>query len=71
MGESNRWSSATRRFWALYPRTERWLHHISLVFREIWDTQASPSPDATPVPSYGCPRSHQRTWAETTGEAHP
>src|SRR5271165_1236230 len=29
---------ALQSFWSLVPATDRWVPHISLVFREMWDT---------------------------------
>jgi hypothetical protein len=45
--------------------------HISLVFREMWDTEGlSLKPAAVPQIHKGALRSHQRTWAFTFGPYH-
>jgi hypothetical protein len=39
-----------------YPLTSRWVPHISLVFREMWDTAGLPlKPVADSTTPYGCP----------------
>jgi hypothetical protein len=54
----------------LYPRTNRRVPHISLVFREMWDTAGLPLklPRAQRLRT-GAPCSHQRTWAENDGRS--
>jgi hypothetical protein len=51
----------------LYPRHQSRVPHI---FREMWDTQASPSSLSRVLQlRTGAPCSHQRTWAENDGRS--
>ena len=61
--------ATTTRFWALSPPHRR-VPHISLVFREMWDTAAlALKPVAVLQLRTGAPCSHQRTWAENDGRS--
>jgi hypothetical protein len=54
----------------LYPRHNRRVPHISLVFREMWDTAGLPlKPMRSQQLRTGAPCSHQRTWAEDDGRS--
>jgi hypothetical protein len=54
------------------PAANRRVPHISLVFREMWDTAGLPlKPDAAPQIRTGAPGSPQRTWAENDGRSPP
>src|SRR5271170_7679021 len=55
-----------------YPRHNRRVPHISLVFREMWDTTALHLKPFTGRQTFwGAPCSHQRTWAENDGRSPP
>ena len=58
------------RAFRLYPLTTRRAPHISLVFREMWDTTDLPfKPVARSQIHRGAPGSHQCTWAENDGRS--